>query len=520
MNLMTDPILTLSDGKKVSLPELFAALSREEVQGFRALRPHQRPAWHMFLVQLGALALWTVGHDYLPEDAADWSASLRKLTKDHANDAPWRLLVEDPEQPAFLQPPVPEDLKWSSEETWYKTPDELDLLITSKNHDLKQAVARQATEEDWIFALVSLQTSGGYDGSKNYGIARMNGGSSSRPMVGLSPIRNGYCSIDPSVWWKRDVRILLTKRAASKQNGIGTIGGPALLWCINWPEGQQLDLRKLDPWFIEVCRRVRLTSMDGVLSAQRGRSGSGRVDAKMYKGNVGDPWAPVHRTEVKTLTLSGHDFDYTQLCELMFSGDWEVPLLAQAASDETEDMLLVAEALSRGNSKTEGFKSRVVPVPGRIVSFFSADKLATLSKFSKAQMNEIKRFDTALRDALVLVAASGVKKKRYEQKHYERTNVARRRFDYTVDRLFFSSLWRRVNADASDDADEETAAKTKFLSELHDAAKTELKSALPTIPCPAVQRPRAEARAWRTFHRKIRKEYPALLHKEDTDVVA
>ena len=104
---------------------------------------------------------------------------------------------------------------------------------------------------------------------------------------------------------------------------------PALLWCIDWPEGQQLDPRDLDPWFIEVCRRVRLTNADGALSARGSTSRSTRIDAKAYKGNVGDPWAPVHKTEGKSFTLSGRDFDYTQLCELMFSGDWAVPPLAR-----------------------------------------------------------------------------------------------------------------------------------------------------------------------------------------------
>ena len=512
MNLITDSILTLAGGERVSLPELFSALSRGEVRGFPALRPHQRPAWHMFLVQLGALALWTSGRADLPEDAADWSASLRKLTEDRANDAPWRLFVEDPGQPAFLQPPDPGGLKWSS----VATPDKLDLLITSRNHDLKQTIARQATEEDWIFALVSLQTSGGYDGRGNFGTARMNGGSSSRAMVGLSPVRNGYLSIDPSAWWARDVRILLSERTAGQQSGVGAIGGPALLWCIYWPEGRQLDLRDLDPWFIEVCRRVRLTNAGGALSARGSTSRSTRIDAKAYKGNVGDPWAPVHKIEGKSFTLSGRDFDYTQLCELMFSGDWAVPPLARFASDETKDMLLVVEALSRGNSKTEGFKSRIVPVPGRVVSFLSSDTLAT---FSKVQMDEIKGCDTALRDALVLVAAGG-DRDRVKKEHYKRTVVARRRFDHAADRLFFPSLWNRVAADASGNADEETAAKVEFLSALRNAAIAELKSALPAIPCPTIQRPRAEARAWRTFHRKVRKEYPVLFQKEDADVVA
>ena len=512
MNLITDSILTLTGGERVSLPALFAALSRGEVRGFPALRPHQRPAWHMFLVQVGALALWTAGRGDLPKAAADWSASLRKLTEDHADDAPWRLVVEEPGQPAFLQPPDPGALKWSS----VPTPDKLDLLITSRNHDLKQTIARQAAAEDWIFALVSLQTSAGYDGRGKCGIARMNGGSSSRPMVGLSPVRNGNLSIDPSGWWARDVRILLSQRTAEKQSAVGTLGGLALLWCIDWPEGQQLDPRDLDPWFVEVCRRVRLTNAGGILSARGSTSRSTRTDAKAYKGSVGDPWAPVHKTEVKSLTLSGRNFDYTQLCELMFSGDWKVPTLARSASGETEDMLLVAEALSRGNSKTEGFKSRVVPVPGRVVAFFSSDALAT---FSKAQMGEIEGFDRALRDALALVAAGG-DRDCVKKEHYKRTVVARGRFDHAADKLFFPSLWKRVTANAAGDENEEVGAKAEFLSALRNAAVTELQSALPAIPCPTIQRPRAEARAWRTFHRKVRKDYPVFFQKEDVDVVA
>ena len=133
MNLLQDPTLTISGGAKVSLPELLAAMARGEVRDFPALRPHQRPAWHMFLVQLGALALWKASREELPMDAADWKAGLSGLTPDHADDEPWRLVVADQSKPAFLQPPVPKNLKWSP----IKTPDALDMLITSRNHDLK-----------------------------------------------------------------------------------------------------------------------------------------------------------------------------------------------------------------------------------------------------------------------------------------------------------------------------------------------------------------------------------------------
>ena len=181
MNLLTNRIISVSTVQRLSLPGLLAAMARGEVAGFTALRPHQRPAWHTFLVQLGALALWGAKREDLPSDATEWTDLLRGLTPNQQDDSPWRMVVDDDTRPAFLQPPVPAGLKWSP----VPTPDALDLLITARNHDLKQTVARDVEAEDWLFALVSLQTSAGYDGAGNYGIARMNGGSSSRPMMGL-----------------------------------------------------------------------------------------------------------------------------------------------------------------------------------------------------------------------------------------------------------------------------------------------------------------------------------------------
>ena len=515
MNLITDPILTLSDGDRVSLPGLFAAMTKGEARGFPALRPHQRPAWHMFLVQLGALALWSAKRTDLPENAANWATDLRGLTRNHTDDAPWRLTVKELEKPAFLQPPDPRGLKWSA----VATPDALDMLITSKNHDLKQSVARQATPEDWVFALVSLQTCEGYGGSGNYGIARMNGGSSSRPMLGLAPGRDKDISVDPSAWWARDVRQLIAAREAGQESGIGVVGGPALMWCFDWPEGRhgQFDLLDWDPWFVEVCRRVRLMEAGGVVSAQRSSSKFARSDAKAFKGLVGDPWAPVHKMEGKVLTLGGGHFDYTQLYKLLFSGEWEPPLLAKPGSDETGDMLLVAEALSRGNSKTEGFKSRVVPVPERAVPLFSSETAATLAK---AQMDEIKGFDAALRNALALMAAGG-ERNAIKKDHYVHAAPARARFARSADRLFFPSLWRRVGVVSQSD-DAVFKAKRAFLDDLKKVAEAELNAALPAISCSVIYRPRAEARARQAFIKTLQSKDACrdLFSQEKTNAAA
>ena len=512
MNLLTDSLLTLTDGQRVSLPGLFAALAARDARGFPALRPHQRPAWHMFLVQLGALALWRQrseawSPDDLPTDTAFWGTALRALTADHPDDAPWRLAVDDDAKPAFLQPPAPAGLKWWAVET----ADALDMLITARNHDLKQTVARRAAADDWIFALVSLQTMEGYGGPGHQGVARMNGGSSSRPMLGLAPATEHETTLDPAAWWARDVTRLLVLRVAGNDKGLGTAGGPALLWCLPWPEGEQLDLRTLDPWFIEVCRRIRLSG-SSVISGRRSISKATRIAAKQFNGSVGDPWAPVHKTEGKSFTLSGGDFDYRRLYSLLFSGEWNVPTLATADTSAPENMLLVAEALSRGNVKTEGFKSRVLPIPPRARRMLSSPTAATLSR---DQMKEIAKFEKALRTALALVAARG-DRDLLKKDHYIFARSAQTRFNREVDRLFFPSLWQRVEAAADPAASQHVRAA--FLRQLHRAAQNEFNTALPTIPCTSIHRPRAEARARRRFRNSVWREYPELFIKEEGNV--
>ena len=510
MSLLTDQVLSVRGGNQLSLAEVFAGMARGEIKGFSALRPHQRPAWHMFLVQLAALALWKSDQDGPPTDPDSWVAALRTLTPSH-DDAPWTLVVGDDRKPAFLQPPVPDQpLKW----TPVHTPDALDLLITARNHDLKQEVATSASAEDWIFALVSLQTTEGFGGAGNQGIARMNGGHSSRPMLGLAPASGASdTSIDASAWWARDVSALLTARKTGSAGVLGKQGGPALLWCLEWPEGEELSPADLDPWFIEVCRRVRLAQSEGAIGARRSTSASTRVAAKAHKGNLGDPWVPVDKTG-KSLTLGVRgEFDYSRLTDLLFSGDWKVPRLARPDANDDGDMLIVAEALSRGNNKTAGFKSRVIPAPGRAVRAFSSPSTARLAQ---AQVKEIRAVDSALRYALALAAAHGVWSA-IKPSHYALARPASKSLNRAADQAFFPSLWRRLEAATSNEA-ERTKTKVCFLEDLKLAAERALEATLPTVPCPAIYRTRTAIRARRAFMGKLRShdDTKAMFAEENT----
>lgn len=477
-DLLRGPLIHTDRGA-LTLPGLLAAMARGEVATFLALRPHQRPAWHMFLVQLAVLALDGVGWRDLPEDEDRWREALRSLTAAFPGDEPWHLIVQDRTRPAFLQPPDPGGLKWTD----VATPDALDMLITSRNHDTKREIARDAAPQDWIFSLVSLQTMEGYGGSGYYYIARMNGAHSSRVLLGLAPARPGSSDVDPSAWWRRDVRLLLEGRSGLK--------GKALLWLEPWPDESSLDLEALDPQFIEVCRRIRLVARNGRTMAERSTSKAARVSAKEAKGNTGDPWAPIHIAEGKALTLGERDWTYGLLVTLLFKSDgreWHVPRLARPSPDEAAaPMLLIAEAFARGNSKTDGFRSRVVPIPKAMVAEMFGERAVSVAD---DLLKDIAVIDLALRDGLALVAAGG-ERERVAKPHYERSRPARDALRRDADRMFFAELWKRMEARTSADFDR---LRLAFLERLAERARREFRDALPSIPCASVMRPRAEER--------------------------
>src|SRR5574337_836645 len=247
LNLLDDPLIRIRDPdgelQRLSLPELFVALRCDAVRDYPALRPHQRHPWHALLVQLAALALHQAGETQPWPYAADWRAALLALTPEHPDGCAW-CLVAPHDKPAFLQAPIP----GGKLDGWkpIATPDALDMLVTSKNHDLKGERMRLAEADDWLFALTSLQTQEGFLGAGNYGISRMNGGFSSRPALGVTPA-GGL-----GTRWRRDLAALLEARDdIAETMGLRSEGGTALLWLPPWDGMKSLAFSALDPLYIE-----------------------------------------------------------------------------------------------------------------------------------------------------------------------------------------------------------------------------------------------------------------------------
>ena len=137
---------------------------------------------------------------------------------------------------------------------------------------------------------------------------------------------------------------------------------------------------------------------------------------------------------------------------------------------------------------------------------------------AKAQIEEIEAFDIALRDGLALVAAGG-DQDAIKRGHYGFTNYARARFDRTADAIFFPRLWAR--ADAADQPHKADAVKHAFLAELKAEADRVFTESLPQMPCRAIHRKRAEARARRRYEAVLRRKDAsrALFNKPENDDV-
>ena len=501
-NLLTDPLIRtrLAGGitAAISLPEVYDAASSDGIVAFSALRPHQRHAWHAFLAQLGAIAVERAGEATPPESADDWRALLRGLTPEYSRDEPWRLIVDDLGAPAFMQCPAPTGLDEYRRRV--TTPDEIDLLVSAKNHDVKRGIAISGEPEDWILGLISLQTMAGFLGAGNYGIARMNGGFSARPCLGLAPADGG-----PGAHLFHDMRRMLEARRSLLDTFPDYFRSQqvALVWLEPWDGAASLDLRDLDPYFIEICRRVRLRAEGRAIVAYTAGSKKARVSAKAAHGNVGDFWTPI-ADDAKALSLSGAGFRYDRLARLLFERKaFRLPPAMTVGTDVSRQWRVVARGIAGGQGKTEGYHERNDIVLGSKTAsaFGRRSKQDPLARLSEAQLEEVAQVARALRAGVAVAASGGKVLKDVAKGDRAYANPYARRFDAEVDAVFFKALDDRFIAE---DDEKRRKGRGDFARAMISAASKLLEEAIKAVPCPAVRRHRARARAWSAFHGLLR----------------
>lgn len=469
-----------------SLATALARLSRGVEIEFCALQAHQEQAWHAFLVQIAAIVLHRESATIPFEDGDTWRDALRELA---GGPAAWCLVVPGLSLPAFLQPPVPEgSLKTFKREQF---PDDLDVLVTAKNHDVKRSRVARAAAEHWIYVLVSVQTMSGYPGRMNYGIARMNGGLGNRPHVAYAP------SLGRAARFLRDVRACLDGRAAAVEDrGYADAGGIALTWPLTWDGGSSIALDRLDPWFVESCRRIRLVEEDGQIVAWRRGTEGPRV-APIDGGDTADPWTPVDKAKTKVLTVGKEGFGYDRTQELLLGGQFAMGAAGTIRPDDGPAPWFLASAMARGKGKTEGIHERRVRVPAPVRALLRStggrDRLRDRSKGWVASAKIAKL--NVLGPALSVLVGEGDGKK-----------VARGRFlsamDAAIDRDFFERLWATAE---TDDAEADAA----WARDLVGFARSQLAAAMDASPTCAASRYRVIADAENLLEGCARKRFPS-----------
>lgn len=481
---------------KYSLPGLFVALARDEVRDFPALRPHQRHPWHAFLVQLAAMALHHAKQEQPLATEQEWKDALLALTPEHPDSAAWCLIAPH-DKPAFMQAPVP----GGKVDVWVDdrpTPDSLDILITSKNHDLKSTRMRLDKPDDWIFSLISLQTQAPYPGPGNYGVARMNGGSSSRPGLGIEP-PGGL-----GKRWSRDVSIALKERKSILENGYSDEGGIGLLWLLPWDGKTAFSFAALDPFFIEICRKVRLTFSSSGISALRATSEGPRIfkdEAKARKGNTGDLWTPIHKGEGKSLGLSASGFGYKRMVELAFGPDYEKPPAQNIQADDPhEGLVLVAQAIAGGQSTTDGYHERRIPISPKVRKLFIQKQTDYLAKIAEERVDAIGKMRSVLWTAFAALFDQGAAKDKFSDSAKDKANEFTKSFEQAEDSRFFDELNTEIE---SDDPDK---IRLQWLLSMAGRAEANLNAAFIAGPQSGEQRYRARSAALSRFHGGLRSD--------------
>lgn len=507
-NLLTEPIIRIEMAgatRTASLPEVYAALTLDEIDAFPALRPHQRHAWHAFLVQLGVMAMRREGAVEPWTDAEKWVRAIRGLTSEYPDDEPWRLVVGDITRPAFMQPPAASSEREKDFKNRVKTPDQLDMLVTAKNHDLKSAVSTQSAPDDWIFALITLQTMQGFSGAGNFGISRMNGGFGSRPAFSLAP------SGKVGAHARRDILALLDHRPRLLEEYPMIEGGIGLLWTEPWDgaASERILPDRLDPLYIEVCRRVRLRSDSGRgMYAVRASSKSARIESKSLNGMMGDPWTPIDRKSNKSLTLGSGGFNYKRISEYLTpSGNWELPaLLRPTSSEESSEatMKLVARGMVRGQGKTEGYHERAIPIRRKTrMAMARGGGGRELGEIAQTRIEQIGVVQRILSHAIQTFMARGDS----DRISPEQRGLARpwlNRLDKIIDARFFEHLQEEFEVDEND----REGIRLRWLMNgsdgVVDRARDLLREAEDTLPCPQIHRYRARVNADSLFEGRLR----------------
>ncbi len=511
-NLLREPLLHWrgADRKKhaTTLPGLLHHLATGAVSDFPKARAHQYHPWCMFLAQLAFHALNQAGKgwDDRPENEEGWQGLFLQLTEQ--KEEAWCLVVDDPRRPAYLQPPHPtagahEISKWPIRHS----PDALDILIVAKEHETKSGIVRPSDVEAWVYALVCVQNGGSYTkagpAGGYWGSARSKG-VSFRPRVFVAALEGP----ETAQQFIDDVRNMLNTAANTDEFSKNAVA-KRVLWLEEWDGAKSLTLSSLAPHFLEVSRLVRLRAAGEQLEARVVGTKSRRVAD--VKGDAGDLWTPVERSERESMAVQQNSFDYDKVHELLFGGKWDQPVALTAGLQASGPRVFVAAGLGHHykDTKLEKLLERRIPLSEKRRGLMAT--AASIGGLAQDRIAATKEMKGALRAALIaLVAAGGGEKAQRDaarmlakKKGKDLVSGFTREFESRVDLVFFDALFEDL-------ARPPRARAVSWQKRLYKDARLVLAAAERAMPIPDARRLKAVTTAGRIFEGSARTKFRKL----------
>ena len=334
----------------------------------------------------------------------------------------------------------------------------------------------------------------------------MNGFYSSRVLVDRRPNRRWGPRVD------RAIRMLLARRADILERAgddlYRSTQGLGLVWLRPWDTDTQIRMSELDPFFVEVCRRLRLTATaEGRIAALKRPSDHARIAAAALKGNLSDPWVPINtgKGEATALTVSSTGFDYRLAQRILLDHKALKPPIAlrELPHEHGLDSEIHMAVLVRGQGKTEGLHERIIPLPHSIAIRMPFDEdeedsaQNILAELSQQMVNTAAKARKVLRQA-ILVYLQGPEHPNFKRADATSTLT---RYDRAVDRRFFDSLFRTTEAGSND-------TNRRWQQFLNEEAFRLARSVWDTTSPPSTRREKARATSESVLFGGLRKHLP------------
>lgn len=329
----------------------------------------------------------------------------------------------------------------------------------------------------------------------------MNSGAGSRPGVGVAQKGNiGKRWFTDLNSLQKSRKLITEKFEFLEANGID------LVWTRPWNGVSSIPLKALDPYYIEICRRIRIT-FDGLrFSAYTAKTPISRIEENaLRKGVTGDPWTPINKEESKIMAIPKNGFNYELISKfLFFDGLYEYGATQSVANwPDGVTLELICQGIAPdGNSKTSGYHERRVPISPKLRLRMIGAQRPLLAKLAQNRIQAIADMRELLEKALWALFANGDENDSNKNKAVK-SRVARfaQPFEQQEDGRFFDDLALQVEAED----EQQQAIYLQWLQGLVERAEAVLQQAFDAGPRSGMQRYKARSAALARFHGGLRR---------------